>query len=250
MHDTDIGGPRGRFPTTRRSAILGVSSDDAAERRRSFDALVAAYWKPVYKYVRIRWRRSGEDAKDLTQGFFLKILEKEYLAPYDPRKGRFRTFLRACLDGYLANEHKAAARLKRGGGAAHLSLDFETAEGEIRRIEPVDPETPERYFEREWVRSVLGLGVEALREACAAGGKEIAFRLFERYDLSDDDSGKLTYADLGREMDLPVTQVTNHLAYARREFRRLVLERLREITASDEEYRSEARALLGVNTPA
>ena len=245
--DTSIGGPGGRFPTTRRSAVLGARSGDAEERQRSFETLVAAYWKPVYKYIRIRWRKSNEDAKDLTQGFFLRLMERDYLAPYEPSRGRFRTFLRTCLDGYLANEHKAESRLKRGGGAAHLSLDFETAEGELRQIEIADPAPVERYFEQEWVRSLLTMGVEALREECTARGKETAFRLFERYDLSEEDDQRLTYADLGRELDLPVTQVTNLLAFARREFRRLLLEKLREITATDEEFRSECRFLLGVD---
>ena len=245
--DTNIGGPGGRFPTTRRSAVLGVKSRDAAERRRSFETLVAAYWKPVYKYVRIRWRKSNEDAKDLTQGFFLRVMEKDYLAPYDPAKGRFRTFLRTCLDGYLANQHQAEGRLKRGGRAIHLSLDFETAEGELSRIDVAAPESLDRYFEEEWVRSLLGLAVEALSRECTARGREVAFDLFERYDLRDDDADRLTYADLGRELGLPVTKVTNHLAFARREFRRLLLEQLREITASDEEFRLESRALLGID---
>jgi RNA polymerase sigma factor (sigma-70 family) len=247
--DTKIGGGSGRFPTTHGSAVAGARSDDAAERQRSFEALVAAYWKPVYKYVRIQWRKSNEDAKDLTQGFFLAVMEKGYLRPYDPAKGRFRTFLRACLDGYLANRHRAETRLKRGGAAVLLSLDFETAEGELSAIDVPSPDSPDRYFEQEWVRGLLGLAVQALREECAARGRDVTFRVFERYDLSDDDSGRLTYADLGREIGMPVTQVTNHLAWARRELRRLLLDRLREITASDEEFRLESRLLLGFEPP-
>ena len=243
--DTKIGGPGGRFPTTRRSAILGVQEGDAAERRRSFDTLVAAYWKPVYKYVRIKWRKSNEDAKDLTQAFFLRVMEKDFLAPYDPAKGRFRTFLRTCLDGFLANEHKAAGRLKRGGDAVHLSLEFERAEGELSRIDPPASGSIDDYFDEEWARSVLELSVAALEQECLRRDKEIAFRLFDAYDLAEED--KPTYGDLAERFGLPETQVTNHLAFARRELRRLVLETLRDITASDREFRGEARALLGVD---
>lgn len=243
--DTKIGGAGGRFPTTRRSAILGVQGDDAEERRRSFDTLVAAYWKPVYKYVRFKWRKSSEDAKDLTQGFFLRVMERDFVAPYDPSKGRFRTFLRTCLDGFLANEHKAAGRQKRGGEVVHLSLEFEQAEGEISRIDPPAPGSIDDYFDEEWARSVLELSVAALEQECARRGKDVAYQVFEAYDLAEDD--KPTYADLAVRLGLPATQVTNHLAFARRELRRLVLETLRDITATDREFRAEARALLGVD---
>jgi len=243
--DTDMGKGGGRFPTTRGSALLGACSEDAAERDRSFDALVEAYWKPVYKYVRIRWGKSNEDAKDLTQGFFLRVMEKEFLRSYDARKGRFRTFLRTCLDRYLSNEHKAAGRIKRGGGTRLLSLEFESAEGELKQIEIPSPERIERYFEEEWVRSLFGLAVSALEVECRESGREIRFRLFERYDLDGAGSEGLTYEDLAVELGISASDVTNHLAFARREFRRLLLDKLREITASDEEFRQEARVLLG-----
>ncbi len=242
--DTD-GGGRGRFPTTRWSAVVGARSADATERSRSFETLIAAYWKPVYKHLRARRGESREDAQDLTQGFFLRAMEKDFFAAYDPAKGRFRTFLRTCLDGYLANERKAAGRLKRGGGSAPLPLEFETAEGELGRAEPPAPVSLDRYFETEWVRSLFGLAVEGLRAECEARGVPLRFRLFERYDLDDSGGRRPTYEALASELGLSVSQVTNHLAAARREFRRVLLERLRELTASDEEFRREAELLLG-----
>ena len=128
--DTEMGGPESRFPRTRHSLIHEIQGDNQRLRARAIEAILAAYWKPVYKYVRLRWRESNEDAKDLTQGFFTRLLEKDALARYDTAKGGFRTYLRACLDSYLANEHRAERRLKRGGGAILESVDFETAEGE------------------------------------------------------------------------------------------------------------------------
>ena len=99
-----------RFPITRLSAIVAAGSADQAERARAFEVLVSAYWMPVYKYIRIKWNRSTEDAQDLTQGFFTAAIEKNFFGRYDPSKAKFRTFLRTCLDGYIANEHKAAGR--------------------------------------------------------------------------------------------------------------------------------------------
>ncbi len=235
----------GGFPSTHWSAVQGARSTDPAERARSFEAIVAAYWRPVYKFVRMRWSKPAADAEDLTQEFFARALEKGWFSGYDPARGRFRAFLRICLDGFLSNEDKAARRLKRGGDAVIMPLQFETAEGELRAADLPAPDDLDRYFDAEWVRSLFGLALEALRADLKRRGKEVALRFFERYDLEDAGSGRLTYADLAVETGLPVTQVTNHLAFARREFRRLLLETLREVTGTEEEFHREARFLLG-----
>lgn len=226
------------FPTTRRSVILALASDDASERERAFGTLVGCYWKPLYKYARVHWRRSPEDAEDLTQSFFARAFEKETLAAYDPAKASFRTFLRLLFDRSLSNEYKAATRIKRGGGTT--TLDFDAAEREIGPDE--NALTPEEYFQREWVRSVFALAVDRLQKEA----KPLHFALFEAYDL-DDDHG-VSYRDLAVRFDISESNVTNWLAATRRRFRELVLEALREVTASDQEFRSEARALLGVDT--
>ena len=127
-----------------------------------------------------------------------------------------------------------------------LSLEFEDAEGELSHAEPADPRSMDQYFHDEFVRSLFGLAVEKLREECTLRGKDLPFRLFERYELDRDPDEKMTYEKLAEELHIPVTQVTNFLAFARREFRRIVLEKLREITASDREFREEAKRLLGV----
>lgn len=246
------GGGGGRFPPTRWSAVLAARSDDPAERTRALDLLIAAYWKPVYKYIRIRWNKPGEDAKDLTQEFFTRVIEKGFLDRYDPAKSRLRTFLRVCVDGVVANEAKAASRLKRGGDAVHLSLDFDSAETELGRAGLVVREIPspgsmEEFFEKEWVRSLFSLAVESLRSECERRGKQIHFRLFEIYDLDDSGANRASYDDLAREFGISATDVTNYLAFARREFRRIALEKLREMCASEEEFRREALAIFGVD---
>ena len=227
--DTDIGGPLHKFPVTNHSAIEGARSDDEIVRRRAFDTILTSYWKPVYKYVRFKWQATNEDAKDLTQGFFANAFEKNYFAGYDATKASFQTFLRTCLDGFIANERKAGARLKRGGDMDHYQLDFAAAEDELATHPTAATLSPEEYFHREWERSMLTIAVETFRERCAESGRLIHFQLFERYDLNDDDRD-VSYASLAEEFGLDVTTVNNYLAAARRDFRRVVLEKFRQTT--------------------
>jgi RNA polymerase sigma factor (sigma-70 family) len=246
MHDdTQIGGQKQRFPTTRRSAVLAARSPDATVRRRAWETLAAAYWKPVYKYIRVRWNKSNEDAKDLTQEFLARAMEKGFLDSYDPARARLRTFLRVCVDRFVANQDQAAERLKRGGAIA--ALDFDAAEAELARIAGGHAVVPEEFFDREWARAVFGIAVNRLKNECHTRGRELHFLLFQRRDL--DDGERRSYDELARDFGLKTTDVTNHLAATRREFRRILLETLREMTASDAEFRREARALLGVDPP-
>ena len=97
-HDTDIGGPHHRFPVTCHSAIIAARSEDRHVRQRAFESILASYWKPAYKYIRIKWQASNEDAKDLTQGFFSSAIEKNYFAGYDSAKASFQTFFRTGPD--------------------------------------------------------------------------------------------------------------------------------------------------------
>jgi RNA polymerase sigma factor (sigma-70 family) len=240
--DTGIGGYKSRFPTTQYSAILSLRSTEPLERNRAFEKIIKSYWKPVYKYIRIKWNKSNEDAKDLTQQFFSTAIEKDYFQRYDSTKARFRTFLRTCLDGFLANEEKASRRLKRGGEQKMLSLDYESAEGELKQVEIPTPESMEEYFEKEWIRSFFASALDTLRLECEAKKKNLHFQLFEEYYLDE-----TSYDQLATRFHLSVTNVTNYLAFSRREFRRIILEKLRENTSTEEEFRSEARSLLGID---
>jgi RNA polymerase sigma factor (sigma-70 family) len=237
-----------RFPATRWSVMDAARSSDPAERERALETLFEAYWKPVYKYIRLRWNKTPEDAQDLTQGFFAELLERELLAKYDPAKSRLRTFLRMCADSFVMNESKAAQRQKRGGNAIHVALDFEGAEGELRQrakdaAAVASTKSVEEFFEKEWIRSLFTLAVEDLRKLCQQRRREKAFQLFEEYDL--DSERDVSYDKLARKHGVPATDVTNALAWARREFRRLALERLREICGSYEEFQREVTAVFG-----
>jgi hypothetical protein len=130
-----------------------------------------------------------------------------------------------------------------------VPLETEGEDGP-REIPVADPRDLEADFHREWARGLFELALRALRTRCGGTRREVAFALFERYDvLGADDPARPSYAQLAAEHGVPVTQVTNHLHWARREFRAVVLETLREITASEAEFRAEARALLGVDPP-
>jgi RNA polymerase sigma factor (sigma-70 family) len=237
-----------RFPLTRWSVIDAARSGDETERVRAMDTLCAAYWKPVYKYVRLRWNRPTEDAQDLTQGFFAQLIERSLLEKFDPAKSRMRTYLRLCVDSFVMNEEKAAKRLKRGGNASHVALDFAGAEEELggATMDPAaipSPESLEDFFEKEWIRSLFELAVEDLKGCCEANHRERTFRLFEEYDLAGEEN--ISYDKLAAEYGIPLTDVTNALSWARREFRRIALRRLQEICSSAEEYYREAKSVFG-----
>jgi RNA polymerase sigma factor (sigma-70 family) len=248
MTEEDLQPGGDRFPATRRSVIEAVRSIDAEERERALETLCAAYWKPVYKYVRWRWNRPADAAQDLTQGFFAELLERELLDDFDPKKSRLRTYLRICVDSFVMNEDKARHRQKRGGSIPHIALDFAAAEDEFGAtvMDPASipsPESLEEFFEKEWVRSLFTLAVEDLRELCEQRERTRTFRLFEAYDLEGNE--KISYEQLSNDYGLPVTDVTNALAWARREFRKIALDRLRELCGSEDEFHREARAAFG-----
>jgi len=238
----------GAFPDTRFSVVHATGSDDATIRQQAWATLIRSYWKPAYKYIRIKWRSDEDDAKDLTQEFFTRALDAGFFRRFDPARARFRTYLRVCLHGFLANELKAATRKKRGGGYQMLSLDFDAAERELAKSSVAPDVDPEEFFRQESIRSLFADAVAELRERMQGAGRDTHFAIFERYDLATPGEGaRPTYQMLADEFDLPVTQITNFLALVRREFRRIVLDRLREISGSGTEFRLEAMELLGVD---
>jgi RNA polymerase sigma factor (sigma-70 family) len=249
-NDTDLGGPAANFPATHCSIVRAAGDTDPAVRKQAFAELIASYWKPVYKYIRIKWHLSNEDAKDLTQGFFARSFEKDFFARFDPGQARFRTFLRTCLDGFVASDVRDRSRLKRGGAHQLLSLDFHSADEELKHYAVPAKMDLDDFFHQEWVRGLFSQALDELRRQCQASGKQMHFALFQRYDLEGPEATERpTYGQLAAEFGLPVTQVTNYLAFARRQFRLLVLERLRATTGSEEEFQQEARQLFGGEIP-
>jgi RNA polymerase sigma factor (sigma-70 family) len=226
--DTAMGGPHGHFPTTQLSLLAAAGAglpNDALER------VSALYWKPVYRFIRIKFRKSNEDAKDLTQNFFASALQRDFFARFDPAKASFRTYLRMAVERFAATEHAGANRQKRGGG-----IQFEPVEDLAIAAESADD-----VFEREWQRQLFALALDDLRAHCDASGKHLHFEIFAAYDLAAGD--RPSYSDLAARHAIAETAVTNYLAWARRMLRTLVTERLRGVTAGERDLRDEMRRL-------
>jgi RNA polymerase sigma factor (sigma-70 family) len=245
--DTAMGRGGRAFPATNRSAVLGSGSDDPVLKARAFNRLVKGYWRPVYKHIRLRWQKSNEDAKDLTQGFFARAFEKDIFAAFDPDKGRFRTYVRTCLDNYLTNASAAQKAQKRGGGLAPLSLDFTDAEDELGSSAMVVESNLDDVFDREWARSLVNAATRSLAEELEKKGRAVPFQVFARYDLAGDTDERPTYAALAEELGIKSSDVSNYLNASRKRFREIVLDTLRELTASEEEFRLEAVEILGAD---
>ena len=175
------------------------------------------YWKPCYRYIKLRFRVSDDRAEDLVQGFFAALIEQQILARYDSTRAPFRPYLRACLDQFVLKDMERSRSEKRGGRATLIPLDTETS------LQAKDG-TPDEIFHREWQREMFGLVVEDLRKACNETGRGIRYEIFAAYDLADEP--RLSYEELAATYRIPVTMVTNHLAWARRELRRLLEVRL------------------------
>jgi RNA polymerase sigma factor (sigma-70 family) len=214
------------FPDTRHSAIDGIRAGDDAIRRQSLNSITAAYWQPVRAYLRARWRENDDGASDLTQAFFAKLLQSSLIQGYDPQKGPFRTYLRACIDNFVRNARKQNKHERT------VLLDFDI---------PATLEPPDEVFHREWVRRLFWLAIEDLR----ARRDGVRFQVFEKYDLSEA-GARPTYLQLAGEFGVTPETITNYLAAMRRDFRAAVLMRLRDLTATEREFRSEARIILGV----
>jgi RNA polymerase sigma-70 factor (ECF subfamily) len=152
-----------------------IAAGDPAEphARESLAALCEAYWYPIYAYIRRRGH-DGEQAADLTQDFFARVLERGLLAEADPSRGRFRSFLRAVCSHYVANRHDFDNARKRGGGRASVPIDVVEAEGRYRR-ELSDDLTPERIFDRSWALSLLERVLEQLGREYDEAGKAAVF---------------------------------------------------------------------------
>lgn len=228
------------FPMTRPSAVADLLSGDPARHARSLDVVVRAYWKPVYKYLRLKWTVDAEAASDLTQSFFETAIGRDSLAAYDPKRARFRSFLRACLDRHVIDQHRRASAARRGGAQVHL--DFEGAESELASSSA--KADPAAIFDAEWLRHLMQLALERL-DAHFGDKKPIHAKLFRDFHIGD---AAPTYAEAAARYGISTSDVTNWLHVARREFRRVALELLRELTLDEEDFASEARAVFGIDS--
>ncbi len=228
------------FPITRWTTILQLRSSSDVQRRRAFEELCQAYWRPLYTLARAAGN-SPHDAEDLTQGFLAQLLRRQDLGPLAPEHGRLRTFLKAAFTNYIVDEVRRQARQKRGGGAEILSLDMASAERQFQRLAGTEA-TPDQAFDRQWARIILRRALEALREKFKARGRAQVLEALEGFLGNDEDAP--AYAEVAATLGQTENAVAAAVRRMREEFRDLLRREVADTLAAGENVEEELLYLL------
>jgi len=223
------------FPTTSWSLVLAAKQEGAAVSGEALERLCKLYWYPVYGFIRARGH-SPDAARDLTQEFFLRLLDKRHLNAIDAPRGRFRWFLQTAVRNFLANEYDRAQAQKRGGGHAFLSLEMEGAE-QMYRIEPADPHTPETIFDRRWGLLLLSRAMERMREETPN------FDRLQPHLMGDED--RISYKELAAELGSTEGAARVAVHRLRRRFGEILLEEIAGTVRDENEVDGELQFLMG-----
>jgi RNA polymerase sigma-70 factor (ECF subfamily) len=231
---------RAVLATTHWSVVLAAGQSDCPGATEALERLCRAYWYPLYAYVRRRGYDASE-AEDLTQAFFERLLEKRYPRAVDPQKGKFRSFLLASLEHFLAKEWRRVNTLKRGAGRPVVSLDADTAEDRFR-LELAHHETPEKLFERRWALALLDQAMDRLGEECAAAGKAAVFEALK--PLLGGERSDVSQADLAARLGMTENALNVALSRLRRRDGELVREEIAQTVAGPADVDEELRCLV------
>jgi RNA polymerase sigma-70 factor (ECF subfamily) len=233
---------RSSFATTHWSLILAAKGRDTPEADEALAALCATYWYPLYAFIRRRGR-DPDRAADLTQEFFTRLLEKDYLRSVDPSKGRFRAFLLAACKHFLANEFDREIAQKRGGGRGPVSIDRRDAEGRYL-AEPSHELTPERLYERRWALTLLGQALDRLGWEFHRSGKGA---LYDRLKvILTGAEGAVSYVQIGAALGMTEGAVKKAAQRLRQRYRAILRERIAETVADPGQVEDEIRTLFAV----
>jgi DNA-directed RNA polymerase specialized sigma24 family protein len=224
-----------QFAATRWSVVLVAGRRSSPDSRRALESLCEAYWYPLYAYVRRRVADTN-DAHDLTQAFFAELLAKNYVGSAKAERGRFRAFLLTSLKHFLSKEWEKARALKRGGGKAPISLDFESADSQYR-IEPACSLTPEQIYDREWAVALLGRIMQRLERESADGGNATQFEELKGFLIGE--HAGATYADVATRLGTTEAAVKMAAHRMRRRYRKLLREEIAETVSGPEEIEDE-----------
>lgn len=240
--DTLLGGSPRDFPSTCWSRFLSIRSE-GADRGKALEALAASYWKPIYAYIRIGWAKTNEDAKDLTQDFFLWMMETDLPFRADPQKGRFRAYLKASLKNYLLGDDKRRRAQKRGGERRHFAID-EDAAAELPAHEGRDPE---RLMDEVWKNELILRALALLEKRLIQEGRADCFQVFRDYHLAGQE--ELNYRDVAVRYGLKEQDIDNHLRAAKKRLRGILMDLMAETVGSEEDLKQEWESLFGKGTP-
>jgi RNA polymerase sigma factor (sigma-70 family) len=230
------------FRTTHWSLVAQATADQEDDAQRALSMLCRAYWLPLHTFVKRRGY-SDEEAKDLTQAFFARLLERQDLIRVDAERGRFRTFLRSAMTNFLNNDWRDTHRLKRGGGSEMLSLEETNAEGQLKH--QISSEgTPERDYDRQWVQALLATVLERLRREAAAAGREQNFEQLKHYLIGD--RGDLPYAEAGERLSMTEGAVKAAVYRLRLRYGEVFREEVARTVENDADLDEEIRHLLSV----
>lgn len=238
----EAGGGPSPFVTTHWSVVLAAGQTDTPRARRSLEQLCQAYWYPLYVYVRRRGYRP-EDAEDLTQEFFARLLRSHFLNLADPERGRFRSFLLTALKHFLADEWARVRAQKRGGARSLLPLDVESAEMRYH-LEPADDLTPEKVYEQRWARTLLANVIEQLRGEYEAQGKGALFD--ELKNCLTKARAAVAYAELAARLKVQEGALRVAVHRLRQRYRDLLRAEIAHTVSEPEEVEEELRYLLRV----
>jgi DNA-directed RNA polymerase specialized sigma24 family protein len=241
VSDSSVGGSADKFHTTRWTLVIASAHDQSQTGRAALAALCQIYWYPLYAFARRRGY-SPPDAQDLTQGFFLDILEHRALSRVDRLKGKFRSFLLACFQKYLSAETHRAHRLKRGGQCQFISLDLETAENRYR-YEPADYLTAEKIFEARWALTLLDHAMALLRQEYVVRGKESLFDVLRRFVGIIETKPEDSYEDAAKALGVGVGTVKTFIQRLRKRYMAVVREEVARTVSDPAEIEGEIRAL-------
>jgi RNA polymerase sigma-70 factor (ECF subfamily) len=230
------------FTTTHWSLILHAQDTSSPLAAAALERLCRAYWYPLYVFVR-RQGEGEESAKDLTQGFFARLLEKRYLAQVQREKGKFRCFLLTSLKHFLSDERDKARALKRGGGQTLVSLDDSTGE-ERYRLEPADAMDAEKLFERRWALTLLEQARARVREEYLESGKATLYDRLKPFESGDQNAS--SYAQVAAELGLTESAVKSAIFRMRQRYRELVREEVANTVEDPAEVDAEIRHLISV----
>jgi RNA polymerase sigma factor (sigma-70 family) len=231
----------GRFRTTRWTVVMISAQSQTREGRAAFAELYQLYWYPLYAYAR-RGGHSPENAQDLTQGFFLHLLERRALTHVDRLKGKFRSFLLASFQNYLSVEARRDRRLKRGGDYEFVSLDLESAESRYR-LEPVDYLTAETIFDARWAMTLLDRAMTLLRHEYAAHGKASTFETLMVFLGSSDSNSTLSYEEAANVLGVGVGAVRTLIHRLRKQYTCLLREEVARTVSEPIDVQGEIHAL-------